>query len=120
MNELRLVVDIPSARLHSAEERAAGVAEAVAERADELAHDLHAVMAEASLSGSGVALLDDARRRVHCQRPVGPRGDGDSDGFRPDIRSTHRCRSCSPKGGAVVANRVLSNRFPSALGCVGQ
>ena len=61
MNELRLVVDIPSARLDSAEERAAGVAEALAERADELAHDLHAVMGEASLSGSGVALLDDAR-----------------------------------------------------------
>ena len=61
MNELRLVVDIPSARLDTAEERAAGVAEALAERADELADDLHAVMGEASLSGSGVALLDDAR-----------------------------------------------------------
>ena len=61
MNELRLVVDIPSARLDSAEERAAGVAEALAERADELARDLHAVMGEASRSGSGVALLDDAR-----------------------------------------------------------
>ena len=61
MNELRVVVDMPSARLDSAEERAAGVAEALAERADELADDLHAVMGEASLSGSGVALLDDAR-----------------------------------------------------------
>ena len=61
MNELRMVVDMPSARLDSAEERAAGVAEALAERADELAHDLHAVMGEASLSGSGVALQDDAR-----------------------------------------------------------
>ncbi len=37
------------------------MAEALAERADELAHDLHAVMGEASLSGSGVALLDDTR-----------------------------------------------------------
>jgi hypothetical protein len=61
MNELRLVVDLPSERLDSAEERAAGVAEALAERADELAHDLHAVTGEASLSGSGVALLDDTR-----------------------------------------------------------
>ena len=61
MNELHLVVDLPSARVDSAEERAAGVAEALAERADELAHDLHAVMGEASLSGSGVALLDDTR-----------------------------------------------------------
>ena len=61
MTELRLVVDLPSARLDSAEERAAGLAEALAERADELARDLHAVMGEASLSGSGVARLDDAR-----------------------------------------------------------
>ena len=61
MNKLRLVADIPSVRSDSAEERAAGAAEALAERADELAHDLHAVMGEASLSGSGVALLDDAR-----------------------------------------------------------
>ena len=61
MNELRLVVDPPSGRLDSAQERAAGMAEALAERADELAHDLHAVTAEASLSGSGVALLDDTR-----------------------------------------------------------
>ena len=61
MNELRLVVDIPSAGLDSAEQRAAGVADALAERADELAHDLQAVMGEASLAGSGVALLDDAR-----------------------------------------------------------
>ena len=60
MNKLRLVADIPSVRSDSAEERAAGAAEALAERADELAHDLHAVMGEASLSGSGVALLDDA------------------------------------------------------------
>jgi PucR C-terminal helix-turn-helix domain/GGDEF-like domain len=61
MSELRLVVDIPSARLDSAEERAAGVAAALAERADELTHDLHAVMGEASLSGSAAGLLDDAR-----------------------------------------------------------
>ena len=61
MTELRLVVDLPSARLDSAEERAAGVAEALAERAAELARDLHAVTREASLSGSGVARLDDAR-----------------------------------------------------------
>ena len=61
MNERHLVVDLPSARLDSAEERAAGVAEALAERADELAHDLHAVTGEASLSGSAVALLDDTR-----------------------------------------------------------
>ena len=61
MNELRLVVDTPSSRLGSAEERAAGVAEALAERADELSHELHAIMGEASPSGSGVALLDDAR-----------------------------------------------------------
>jgi PucR C-terminal helix-turn-helix domain/GGDEF-like domain len=61
MNELRLVVDTPSARLDSAEDRAAGVAEALAERADELSRELHATMGEASPSGSGVALLDDAR-----------------------------------------------------------
>ena len=61
MTELRLVVDLPSGTLDSPEERTAIVAEALAERADELALDLHAVMGEASLSGSGVALQDDAR-----------------------------------------------------------
>jgi hypothetical protein len=61
MYDLRLFVNLPSGRLDCAEERAAGVAEALAERADELAHDLHAVTGEASLSGSGVALLDDTR-----------------------------------------------------------
>jgi hypothetical protein len=60
MNEIRLVVDMPSARSDSAEEVAADVARVLAERADELTHDLHAVMAEASPSGSGVAVLDDA------------------------------------------------------------
>ena len=61
MTELRLVVDLPSGTLDSPEERTAIVAEALAERADELALDLHAVTGEASLSGSGVALLDDTR-----------------------------------------------------------
>ena len=61
MSELHLVVDIPSAMLDSAEERAAGVVEALAERAAELAHDLHAVTREASLSVSGVAVLNEAR-----------------------------------------------------------
>jgi hypothetical protein len=61
MSELHLVVDIPSARLQRAEERAVNLAEALAERADELARDLHAVMGEARPSGSGVAQLDDAR-----------------------------------------------------------
>jgi hypothetical protein len=59
MNELRLVVDMPSAKSDSPEEVAAGVARGLAERAHELTRDLHAVMAEASPSGSGVALLDD-------------------------------------------------------------
>jgi hypothetical protein len=57
MSELHLVVEIPSARLERAEKRAVNVAEALAERADELARDLHAVMGE----GSGVAHMDDAR-----------------------------------------------------------
>src|SRR4029077_3174667 len=61
MTELRLVVDLPSGTLDTPEERTAIVAEALAERADELALDLHAVTGEASLSGSGVALLDDTR-----------------------------------------------------------
>jgi hypothetical protein len=64
MNELRLVVDTPSTRLDSAEERAASVAEALVERADEVARYLHAVMGEASPSDSGVALLDDPRLDV--------------------------------------------------------
>lgn len=59
MNELRLVVDMPSAKSDGPEEVAAGVARVLAERAHELTRDLHAVMAEASPSGSGVALLDD-------------------------------------------------------------
>ena len=59
MNELQLVVAMPSARLDSAEEVAAGAARVLTERADELTHELHAVMAEACPSGSGVALLDD-------------------------------------------------------------
>jgi hypothetical protein len=61
MNELHLVVDIPPARPESAEEIAADVARVLTERADELTHDLRAVMAEASPSGSGVAVLDDAQ-----------------------------------------------------------
>ena len=71
MTELRLVVDLPSGTLDSPEERTAIVAEALAERADELALDLHAVTGEASLSGSGVALLDDTR--VETARPTSGR-----------------------------------------------
>jgi hypothetical protein len=59
MNELRLVIDMPSAESEGPEEVAAGLARVLAERAHELTRDLHAVMAEASRSGSGVALLDD-------------------------------------------------------------
>ena len=58
MNELHLVVDIPPARPESAEEVATRVIEVLADRADELAHDLRAVMAEVSHSDSGEALLD--------------------------------------------------------------
>jgi hypothetical protein len=60
MNELRPVVDTPSARSDSPEERAAGVAEALVERADELSRELRAIMREASPSALGVALLDGA------------------------------------------------------------
>ena len=58
MNELRLVVDIPPARPESADEVAARVVEVLADRADELARDLRAVMAEVSHPDSGEALLD--------------------------------------------------------------
>src|SRR3954453_2305301 len=59
MNELRLVIDMPSAKSDTPEEVAAGVARGLAERAAELTHDFPAGMAEASPSASGVALLDD-------------------------------------------------------------
>ena len=100
---------------------AADVARALAARADELAHDLHAAMAEASPSGSGVAALDDVHVDA-CTATVRSllAAMATPDGFRSDIGSTCRCRSGSPKDGAVIANRVLSNRFPSALGCGGQ
>jgi hypothetical protein len=58
MNELHLVVDIPPAKPESAEEVATRVVEVLADRADELARDLRAVMAEVSHSDSGEALLD--------------------------------------------------------------
>ena len=60
MSELRLVVDIPSARSHSAEDVVADIARVLAARADELAHGLLAVMGGASLSASGLAVLGDA------------------------------------------------------------
>jgi hypothetical protein len=58
MNELHLVVDIPPASPESAEEVATRVFEVLADRADELARDLRAAMAEVSHSDSGEALLD--------------------------------------------------------------
>jgi hypothetical protein len=58
MNELHLVVDIPPASPESAEEVATRVVEVLADRADELACDLRAAMAEVSHSDSGEALLD--------------------------------------------------------------
>ena len=58
MNELHLVVDIPPASPESAEEVATRVVEVLADRAEELARDLRAVIAEVSPSDSGEALLD--------------------------------------------------------------
>jgi hypothetical protein len=58
MNELHLVVDTPPASPESAEEVATCVVEVLADRADELARDLHTVMAKASHPDSGEALLD--------------------------------------------------------------
>ena len=58
MNELHLVVDIPPASPESAEEVATRVVEVLADRAEELARDLRAVIAGVSHSDSGEALLD--------------------------------------------------------------
>src|SRR5882757_6388876 len=58
MNELHLVVDIPPAMPESAEGVATRVVEALDDRADELARDLRAVMADVSHLESGEAPLD--------------------------------------------------------------